>query len=110
MGYTTDSIANILRTAREAKGLSQRALGRLAGVPQSHISKIESGAVDLRLSSLVELARVLDMEVVIVPRRSLPAVNAVVRSTSVSAAESVRPAYTLEDDEEDYEEDYEHGE
>ncbi|WP_245834692.1 helix-turn-helix domain-containing protein [Vibrio salilacus] len=28
-------------------------------MPQSHISKIESGGVDLRISSLIALARVL---------------------------------------------------
>ena len=98
MRYATDHIATTLRNAREAKGLSQRALGRLAGVPQSHISKIESGAVDLRVSSLVELARVLDIELALVPRKSLPAVSAIVRSTAAAPSDEVRPAYTLEDD------------
>lgn len=46
-----------LRTAGEAIGLSQRDLSARITVPQSHISKIESGGADLRLSSLVELAR-----------------------------------------------------
>ncbi|WP_346658108.1 helix-turn-helix transcriptional regulator [Bradyrhizobium sp. 154] len=46
-----------LRTAREAIGLSQRDLSARITVPHSHISKIESGGADLRLSSLVELAR-----------------------------------------------------
>ena len=81
MNYATDHIAKALKNAREVKGLSQRALSGLAGVPQSHISNIENGAVDLRLSSLVELARALDMELTLVPRKSLPAVNAIVRST-----------------------------
>ncbi|WP_346659337.1 helix-turn-helix transcriptional regulator [Bradyrhizobium sp. 164] len=49
-----------IRTAREAIGLSQRDLSARITVPQSHISKIESGGADLRLSSLVELARALD--------------------------------------------------
>jgi transcriptional regulator with XRE-family HTH domain len=62
MNYTTDHIATTLKNARKAKGLSQRALSELVRAPQSHISKIESGGVDLRVSSLVELARVLDLE------------------------------------------------
>lgn len=74
-------ISNTLKRAREAKGLSQRALANLSGVPQSHISKIESGAVDLRISSLVEIARALDMELKLVPRKGLSAVNSIIRST-----------------------------
>lgn len=82
MRYATSYIPATLKSAREAKGLSQRALSELSGVPQSHISKIENGEVDLRVSSLVELARVLDLELALVPRKSVPAVSAIVRSTS----------------------------
>lgn len=82
MAYATEQIAQALKAARETKGLSQRALSGLAGMPQSHISRIESGGVDLRVSSLVELARVLDLELTLVPRRSLSAVNSIVRSTA----------------------------
>jgi transcriptional regulator with XRE-family HTH domain len=86
MSYVTEQIARTLRQAREGKGLSQRALSRKAGVPQSHISKIESGAVDLRLSSLIELARVLDLELELVPRKTVPAVQSIVRSAAAGAA------------------------
>jgi transcriptional regulator with XRE-family HTH domain len=44
--------ARILRGARRRAGLSQRDLARLAGVPQSHIAKIESGAVIPRVDTL----------------------------------------------------------
>jgi transcriptional regulator with XRE-family HTH domain len=81
MKHATAHIATALKAARETKGMSQRALSEKAGVPQGHISKIETGAVDLRLSSLVELARVLDLELALVPRKSIPAVNSIVRST-----------------------------
>lgn len=80
MSYTTEYIAEALKAAREAKGLSQRDLSSRAGVPQSHISKIESGVVDLRLSSLISLARVLDLELALVPRKIMPAVRSIVRS------------------------------
>lgn len=82
MNHATDYVATTLRNAREAKGLSQRALAKLAGIPQGHISKIENSAVDLRISSLVELARVLDLELTFVPRKNVPAVNSIVRSTA----------------------------
>ena len=63
MSYTTEDIVAALRTARRAKGLSQRELSAKSGVPQGHNSKIENGAVDLRVSSLVALARILDLRI-----------------------------------------------
>ena len=79
MSYATEHIARALKAARESKGLSQRALSKKVGVPQGHISKIENGAVDLRLSSLIALARVLDLEMTLVPRKVMAAVQSIVR-------------------------------
>jgi transcriptional regulator with XRE-family HTH domain len=84
MAYTNEEIIHALKNGRHAKGLSQRALSAHTGVPQSHISKIESGSTDIRLSSLIELARALDLEVKLVPRKALPAVDSIVRSTAPS--------------------------
>ncbi len=80
MSYIIEEIASNLKAARESLGLSQRALSEKSGVPQGHISKIENGAVDLRLSSLVALARALDLELALVPRKVVPAVKSIVRS------------------------------
>ncbi|MEQ9270249.1 helix-turn-helix domain-containing protein [Marinobacter salarius] len=77
---TVADISRTLKAAREAKGLSQRALAKLAGVPQSHISKIENAGVDLRISSLTQIARALDLELTLVPRKSVPAVRSIMRS------------------------------
>lgn len=73
------SLAEQLKAARTEKGLSQRALGQKVGVPQSHISKIESGQVDIKTSSLIELARALGLEPMLVPRRLMPALEALSR-------------------------------
>ncbi|MGE8136006.1 helix-turn-helix domain-containing protein [Novosphingobium subterraneum] len=75
-----DEIAASVRAARQAKAMTQKELGQRVGLPQSHISKIEKGAVDLQLSSLVEIARALDLEVKLVPRKALPAVEGAVRA------------------------------
>ena len=80
MNYSTEYIASTLRIAREARGLSQRELSAKSGVPQGHISKIENGAVDLRVSSLVALARTLDLEPMLVPSKSVPAVQSIASS------------------------------
>lgn len=82
MAYASEEIINAMKSAREAKGLSQRELSARTGVPQSHISKIESGNADIRLSSLIELARALELELRLVPRKAVPAVESVVRTTA----------------------------
>jgi len=81
MSYLNDQILSSLKKARKAKGLSQRELSAKSGVPQSHISKIENGAVDLRVSSLIAIARTLDLELELVPRKTVPAVQSIVRKT-----------------------------
>lgn len=80
MSAGIEEIAASLREARIAKALTQKALGQRVGLPQSHISKIEKGAVDLKLSSLVEIARALGLEITLVPRKALPAVEGAVRA------------------------------
>lgn len=75
--YQTMELVKVLARARQERGLTQRALGQRLNVPQSHISKIERGKTDLRLSSLIEMARHLDLEVVLVPRQVLPALRAI---------------------------------
>ena len=92
MSYATEHIASTLKAARESKGLSQRALSKKAGVPQGHISKIENGAVDLRVSSLVALARVLDLELTLVPRNAVSAVKSIMRSSAKATLPDVESA------------------
>ena len=96
MTYVTDKVATALKAAREHKGMSQRDLAGRSGVPQSHISKIEASSVDLRLSSLSALAHALDLEIVLVPRKAMPAVTTILRA---GPDEGSRPAYSLDDEE-----------
>jgi transcriptional regulator with XRE-family HTH domain len=73
--YAVRQLAQTLRDARIARGLSQRELAERAGLGQSRLALIEAGGVDLRTSTLVQLARALDLELVLAPRRVLPAVQ-----------------------------------
>ncbi len=102
MRYSLEAVARALKEERGRKGLSQRALSRLCGLPQGQISKIENGAVDLRVSSLIEIARALELELSLVPRVFLPAVQTIVRrpkpAVRESAPDTVRPAYSLDED------------
>jgi len=83
MSYKSDHLSTALRKARVDLGLSQRDLSNKSGVPQAQISKFENGAVDLRLSSLVALFRALGLELELVPRNAVPAVQSIVRSTTL---------------------------
>ena len=100
-------IATLLKSARERKGLSQRALGKRVGLPQSHISKIENAAVDLQTTNLMQIARALDLELTLVPRATLPAVQSLQETLNTSGHSTTGapakrlPAYRLTDDEEE---------
>lgn len=98
MPDSIEHIADVLKAARLNKGLSQRALSKKVGLPQSHISKIENGIVDLQASSLIELSRVLDLELLLVPRRLIPGVQSIIRSGAMMISESPEPAYRLDDE------------
>jgi transcriptional regulator with XRE-family HTH domain len=100
MNAALEPIAAILRAARERKGWTQRELGHRVGLPQSHLSKIENAAVDLQLSSLMEIARALDLELALVPRTLLPAIRALQRTSGSKtggpdAPDTSVPAYQL---------------
>lgn len=81
MDYNIEEIIQAIKQARKNKGLSQRALSAKAGLPQSHISKIEQGDVNIKISTLIDLARALDLEIKLVPRKLIPAVNSITRKS-----------------------------
>ncbi|MEW8418964.1 MAG: helix-turn-helix transcriptional regulator [Candidatus Thiodiazotropha endolucinida] len=100
MVYIIEYIAQALKRARQSKNLSQRALSEKVKIPQAQISKIENSAVDLKVSTLINLARTLDLEVVLVPRKDMSAVSAVMNA-AINKKEKVRPqkpAYSLDDE------------
>lgn len=77
--YSLEQIANTLKEARHNKGWSQRELGARSRIAQPQISRFENGDVDMQLSSLIELARTLDLDLQLVPRSAVQAVAAVVK-------------------------------
>ncbi len=111
MTTTLEPLIAALKAARLARKLSQRALGAKAGIPQSHLSNIEAGRVDLTASSLIALARALELDLMLVPRQLVPAVKSILhvsdrgRAGQYTAADSVDevsspvpPAYSLDDE------------
>lgn len=82
--YKTDHITQQLRAARQGQKLSQRELSARSGLTQSHISQIERGTMEPGLGSLVDVARALDLEIVLAPKKLMPAIRNILVSRSTS--------------------------
>jgi transcriptional regulator with XRE-family HTH domain len=61
-------ITEAIRHARRQRGLSQRRLAELAGLPQSTVARIETGHMSPRASTVGRLLAVLGFEWQIEPR------------------------------------------
>ena len=68
-----------LKEARVKRGWSQRELGSRLGLPQMHISGIESGKIVPRYDTLLELVRILNRDLLMVPRALVPVVQSLIR-------------------------------
>ncbi len=82
MAYKTEHITQQIRAAREARHMSQRELSARSGLTQSHISQIERGTMEPGLASLVDVARALDLEIVLAPKKLMPAIGNILDSAS----------------------------
>lgn len=83
MAYKTEHITQQIRATREARNMSQRELSARSGLTQSHISQIERGTMEPGLASLVDVARALDLEIVLAPKKLMPAIGNILDSASV---------------------------
>lgn len=85
------SIGDVLRTAREGTGLRQQDLAARLGLHQRQISDLERLAMDPRLSTVQDVARALDLEVMLIPRHLIATVEGLQRGDDHSNT----PMYTL---------------
>jgi transcriptional regulator with XRE-family HTH domain len=86
-----------LSEARLDHGWSQAELGRRLGLPQSHISGMETGRIVPRFDTFLDWVRVLDRDVLMVPRTMVPAVQSLLRSYG-NADEGERPLYATDEE------------
>lgn len=74
-----ESVGNNIRRARLDQGLTQKQLGKLAGMSQQHVGKLENGKVNLSLEDAVAFARALHCRVQdiagVVERAKVPVVG-----------------------------------
>ena len=68
-----------LKEARKKRGWTQRDLVGRIGLTQRHISGIESGKIVPRYDTTLELVRVLDHDLLMVPRALIPVVQSLIR-------------------------------
>lgn len=82
-----------LKQARKNQHITQTELSKRLHIPQSHLSKIEAGKIDMRLSSFIELARSLGYEPMLIPKSYQIAVN-----TIISQEDPSEPAWQPDED------------
>lgn len=91
----SQSLSKVLRDARLNRHLTQQELARKLGLRQRQISDLERAAMDPRLSTFLDVARALDLELMLIPRHLISAVEGLQHAGSDSAK---RPMYALGDD------------
>jgi transcriptional regulator with XRE-family HTH domain len=91
------SLADVLRITRLTQRLSQAQLASKLGLRQRQISDLEREAVDARLSTIQNVARALDLELMLIPRHLISTVEALQRTGSEGDR---RPLYALDEEEE----------
>ena len=92
---TASTLSQMLRDAREKRHLTQKALAQKLDMRQRQISDLERGTVDSRLSTILNVARALDLELMLIPRPLIASVEGLQRAGSDTAQ---RPMYALDDE------------
>jgi len=95
-GDIPETLFDVLRNARRSRNLSQEALAAKLGLRQRQISDLERATKDPRLSTILNVARALDLELMLIPRHLIAAVEGLQRST---AGAGKQPMYALGNDE-----------
>ena len=69
-------IGATLRSARQARGLTQDELARLAGVGRTSLSQLENGSIgEIGIRKILRVCAVLGLELQAVPERALPTLD-----------------------------------
>jgi len=74
-----EDMRRTLKEVRQKRGWTQRYLASRLGLTQTHISGIESGKIVPRYDTLLELVRILDRDLLMVPRALVPVVQSLIR-------------------------------
>ncbi len=91
-----ENIRALIKKGRLRKGISQKAMAKLSGLTQPQLSNFEQGR-DAYLSSVIQIADVLDMRLIVVPKESLKLIERVLNSPK-GESESLLNKYAIRDE------------
>lgn len=87
------TITEALAASRQRAGLSQETIAGRAGLRQAYLSKIERAKIDPRLSTVMDIARAENLELMLIPAEIVPAVRALI---GTGPAPEDRPLFSIE--------------
>ncbi|MER8507139.1 helix-turn-helix domain-containing protein [Mesorhizobium sp. M0965] len=90
-------IGGLFRQARLAAAMTQEQVADLAGISRPRYRDIEKGAAAARATTLMNIARALGLEMMLVPQVMVPAVQALLRPQ-----DDDRPAFVPQPDDDDH--------
>ena len=91
-------LGDILRHARLAAAMTQEQVADLAGISRPRYRDIEKGTAAARATTLMNVARALGLEMMLVPQVMVPAVQALLRPHS----DDDLPAFVSQPDDDDH--------
>lgn len=90
-------IGHLLKRARLAASLTQEQIADLAGISRPRYRDIETGTAAARATTLMNIARALGLEMMLIPQSMVPAVKSLLRPHD----DDDLPAFVSQADEED---------
>jgi len=72
-------IGRLLKAARKGLGLTQEQVADMAGISRPRFREIEAGSAAARTTTLINIARALGLELMLIPQAMVPAVGALLR-------------------------------
>ena len=66
-----DSLGKALRATRNEKKMTQTQIGKIVGVEQHTVSKLEAGRSGVTLGTLFRILAALELEIVVRPRQKV---------------------------------------
>jgi transcriptional regulator with XRE-family HTH domain len=91
-------IGEEFRKARQGAGLTQDAVARSAGMVRPRYVELEKGRLDVRLTTLVNAARAVGLELMLVQTAYVPAVKSMLNHSTHDADDT--PLYRTDEEEE----------
>jgi transcriptional regulator with XRE-family HTH domain len=91
-------LGSLLHDARKKAGLTQEQVAERAGISRPSYREIENGGAAARATTLINVARALGLELMLIPQAMVPGVQALLRPSD----DDDRPAFTTEPDDGDH--------